>query len=92
MKELSLPGDVADEHPVAVLVLVGGHVLGAAEKVRQLGLVHALHPLRPAAAAWRKARHASSLDHEGRNAENRRKQKYWRRLHVQIMDSWINAS
>jgi hypothetical protein len=35
----SLPGDVADEHPVAILVLVRGHVLRPVHRVHQLPLV-----------------------------------------------------
>ena len=46
----SLPRNVADEHPVTVLVLVGWHVLGAVEQIHQLALVHAVHPLGPTAS------------------------------------------
>ena len=47
MKELSLPGDVADEHPVAVLVLVRGHVLRPVHCVHQLPLVVGELPCAP---------------------------------------------
>ena len=40
--KISPPGDVSDEHPVAVLVLVRRNILGSVEKIHQLALVHAV--------------------------------------------------
>lgn len=35
-----LPRNVADEHPVPILVFISGHIIRAIEKVHELALIH----------------------------------------------------